>query len=293
LATVVTGRERRGEHGNRHALRMPARRRELIDASRSLGPTSGPADSTAAKLGPWHLLAVPWLLLGERLSCGHCAAGPEGARGTILAAHSDIGRPDHGTSTPHSTPLKSRYPPDSRSVAKARHRAFGMANLRREDSRSLADCCRRTARVLVVMAFASATAVGCSGPSQTESANGFEPDRIGGDVDAFLPTAERERRQVLERLLRGIVAGEHIALVSRWLPDVEFRESTAAFLNGNLVLRRWDFARAVSPNAISVALEFIPADDSIANRIERRTYEVTGRCGEWIVDRIAAERTPQ
>jgi hypothetical protein len=148
-------------------------------------------------------------------------------------------------------------------------------------------------RVLVVVAFASATAVGCSGPAMTEAANGSAPDRFGEVVDPCLPTAERERRQVLQRLLHGIVAGKEIALVAQWLPGVEFRESRAAFLNGNLVLRRWDFAPDVSPNAISVSLEFIPADDSVANRIERRTYEVTGSRGAWIVDRVAAERTPQ
>lgn len=168
-----------------------------------------------------------------------------------------------------------------------------MANLRRGESRSLAACCHRTTRVLVVVAFASATAAGCSGPCPTEAANGVAPDRSGGMIDHALPAAERERRQVLQRLLQGIVAGEQIALVAPWLPGVEFRESQAVFMNGNLGLRRWDFAAGVRPDAISVALEFIPADDSVANRIERRTYEVTGSRGAWIVDRVAAERTPK
>ncbi len=144
-----------------------------------------------------------------------------------------------------------------------------------------------------MVAFATATFCGCSGPYRTEASNGSAPDRFGGVIDPAFSTAERERRQVLQRLLRGIVAGEQIALVAQWLPGVEFRESQAVFMNGNLCLRRWDFASDVRPNAISVALEFIPADDSVANRIERRTYEVTGSRGTWIVDRVAAERTPQ
>ena len=168
-----------------------------------------------------------------------------------------------------------------------------MANLRRGESRSLAACWHRTARILVVVAFASATSSGCSGPCPTEAANGVDSNRSDGMIDPALPAAERERRHVLQRLLQGIVAGEQIALVGPWLPGVEFRESQAVFMNGNLVLRRWDFAAGVSPDAISVALEFIPADDTVANRIERRTYEVMGSRGAWIVDRVAAERTPE
>jgi hypothetical protein len=32
------------------------------------------------------------------------------------------------------------------------------------------------------------------------------------------------------------------------------------------------------------------ADDATANRIERRTYEVTGCRGAWVIDRAAVER---
>jgi hypothetical protein len=37
-------------------------------------------------------------------------------------------------------------------------------------------------------------------------------------------------------------------------------------------------------------VEFISADDATANRIERRTYEVTGCRGAWVIDRAAVER---
>lgn len=96
----------------------------------------------------------------------------------------------------------------------------------------------------------------------------------------------------MQRLLDGIVAGEDVALVARWLPGVEFRESQAVFFAGNLLLRRWEFAAPFRPDGIPVILEFIPADDATANRIERRTYDVAGHRNAWVVDRVVAERLP-
>ncbi|MFM7138445.1 MAG: hypothetical protein ACKO1M_15495 [Planctomycetota bacterium] len=116
------------------------------------------------------------------------------------------------------------------------------------------------------------------------------PDCVGGITDASLREEYRERRAVLQRLLDGIVAGEDVALIARWLPGVDFRESRAAFFNSNLLLHGWGFGAPVGPDAIPVTLEFFPADDAAANRTERRTYEVTGRRNRWVVDRVAVER---
>lgn len=129
---------------------------------------------------------------------------------------------------------------------------------------------------------------GC-GPAFTEHPTGFDPAQFGGTIDESLPAGERERREVVRRLLLGIVAGEDIASIQKWLPGVDFRESQATFFNGNLLLRRWDFAAAPRAGAVWVDLEFVPADDSVATRVERRGYEVTGRRGAWIVRRLNSE----
>jgi hypothetical protein len=131
---------------------------------------------------------------------------------------------------------------------------------------------------------------GC-GPAFTEHTTGFDPSRFGGTIDESLSAAERERREVVRRLLLGVVAGEDIALIQNWLPGVEVRESQAAFFNGNLLLRRWDFAPSPRPGAIAVALEFVPADDAVTARVEQREYEVMGRRGAWVVRRLNAEDT--
>jgi hypothetical protein len=151
-------------------------------------------------------------------------------------------------------------------------------------------CCLQMAAVLIACSLAFVTAPGCSGPSWTDRGEETPPERVAGIVAASLPAEEREQRAVMQRLLDGIVAGEDIAMVGRWLPDVVFRESPAAFFNGNLLLRRWEFAVSFRPDEIPVALEFIPADDATAKRVERRVYEVTGCRGDWVVDRVAIER---
>ena len=129
---------------------------------------------------------------------------------------------------------------------------------------------------------------GC-GPAFTEHATGFDAAGFGGKIDESLPTAERDRREVVRRLLLGIVAGEDIASIQKWLPGVDFRESQAAFFSGNVLLRRWEFAPATRPQAIWVNLEFVPADDAVSTRLEQRGYEVTGHRGAWVVRRFNAE----
>lgn len=137
-------------------------------------------------------------------------------------------------------------------------------------------------------------AAGCARP--TGAAAGIDRDlhRFGEIADPSPPAAERDRREVVRQLLNGIVAGEDIALIERWLPGVEFRESQAAFFNGNLLLKRWDYAPQGRSgfDSIAVSLEFIPADDSAVNRIEQRTYEVTGQHGAWVVDRAVVDQLP-
>jgi hypothetical protein len=144
--------------------------------------------------------------------------------------------------------------------------------------------CRR------LLFLATVVSAGC-GPAFTEHETGFDAAHFGGTIDESLSAAERERREVVRRLLLGIVAGEDIALIQKWLPGVEFRESQAAFFNGNLLLRRWDFAPSPHPTAIAVALEFVPADDAVTTRVEQRAYEVTGRHGAWVIRRLDAEAT--
>ena len=156
--------------------------------------------------------------------------------------------------------------------------------------RNCIGCRLRRAAALIPCLLAFVTASGCSGPDWTDRGEGPASERAGGIVAASSSAEDRERRAVVQRLLEGIVAGEDIALIAQWLPGVEFRESQATFLNGNLLLRRWEFAAPFRPDGIPVTLEFIPADDATANRIERRTYDVTGRRGGWVVDRVAAER---
>jgi hypothetical protein len=165
-----------------------------------------------------------------------------------------------------------------------------MATYQSRGVRKSTACCMQIAAALIAYLLALATASGCSGPSWTDRGEETAPERVGGIVAASPSAEERERRAVMQRLLEGIVAGEDIAMVARWLPGVEFRESQAAFFNGNLLLRRWEFAASFRPDGIPVALEFIPADDATANRIERRTYEVTGWRGAWVIDRVAVER---
>ncbi|NCX97055.1 MAG: hypothetical protein EBX35_00275 [Planctomycetia bacterium] len=148
---------------------------------------------------------------------------------------------------------------------------------------------RRVACGTAVSFMATVIATGCFGPTFSEHAEGFDPAPFGGVIDASLPAAERERREVLRRLLLGIVAGEDIALISRWLPGVEFRESQPRFFNGNIMLRRWAFAPAPRPGAIGVTLEFVPADDAVATRVEKREYAVTGRHGAWAIHRAGSD----
>ncbi len=148
---------------------------------------------------------------------------------------------------------------------------------------------RRVACGTAVSFMATVIATGCFGPAFSEHAEGFDPAPFGGVIDASLPAAERERREVLRRLLLGIVAGEDIALVAKWLPGVAFDESQAAFFNGNLLLRRWDFVRSTRPGVIPVTLEFVPADDAVTTRAEQRGYEVTGRPGKWVIRRSDAD----
>ena len=165
-----------------------------------------------------------------------------------------------------------------------------MATFQYRDVRKSTACCLQTAAALIACSLAFVTAPGCSGPFWTDRGEENAPERVSGIVAASPSAEERERRAVMQRLLEGIVAGEDIAMVARWLPDVEFHESKAAFFNGNLLLRRWEFAASFRPDGIPVALEFIPADDASANRIERRTYEVTGCRGAWVIDRVAVDR---
>ena len=165
-----------------------------------------------------------------------------------------------------------------------------MATFQSRSVRKGTACCLQIAAALNACSLALVMASGCSGPIWTDSGGETAPVRIGRVVGASPSAEERERRAVMQRLLEGIVAGEDIAMVARWLPGVEFRESQAAFFNGNLLLRRWEFAASVRPDEIPVSLEFIPADDASANRIERRTYEVTGWRGAWVIDRVAIER---
>lgn len=167
-----------------------------------------------------------------------------------------------------------------------------MANLERECFRPNTACCREMTAVLLVFSCAAGAAPGCWGPTRNEERNVSGPVGFSGIIDTSLAGEERERREVVRRLLLGLVGGEDFALIQKWLPGVEFRESQAAFFNGNVLLRRWDFTPSPPPGAITVTLEFVPADDSLATRIEQRTYEVTGRSGAWVVDRIAAERLP-
>lgn len=136
--------------------------------------------------------------------------------------------------------------------------------------------------------LATVISAGC-GPAFTEHATGFDAAQFGGTIDDSLPASERERREVVRRFLLGIVAGEDIALIEKWLPGVEFRESQAAFFNGHLLLRRWDFARSPRPGAIAVTLEFVPADDAVTTSVEQRAYDVTGRSGAWVIRRSDAE----
>ena len=160
-------------------------------------------------------------------------------------------------------------------------------------ARNCIGCRLRRAAALIPCSLAFVTAPGCSGPAWTDRGEGPASQGAGGIVAASSSAEERERRAVVQRLLEGIVAGEDIAMLAEWLPGVEFRESQAAFFAGNLLLRRWDFAPATRTAGIPVTLEFIPADDAMANRIERRMYEVTGCRGAWVIDRGAAERLPQ
>jgi hypothetical protein len=139
-----------------------------------------------------------------------------------------------------------------------------------------------------LLLLATVVSPGC-GPAFTEHATGFDAAGFGGKIDESLPAAERERREVVRRLLLSIVAGEDIALIQKWLPGVYVRESQAAFFNGNLLLRRWDFAPSPRPGVIAVALEFVPADDAVTTRVEQRAYEVTGRHGAWVIRRSDAE----
>lgn len=144
---------------------------------------------------------------------------------------------------------------------------------------------RRAIAGLIMPSVALVAATGCFGPAPTEPATGFDPTRFGGVVDASLPAEERQRREILRRLLLGIVAGEDIALIAKWLPGVEFRESHARFFNGNVLLRRWAFAPSPGSGVIAVTLEFVPADDAVTTSVEQRAYEVTGRPGAWVVRR--------
>lgn len=160
-------------------------------------------------------------------------------------------------------------------------------------ARKSTGCCLQMAAASIMCCFAFGLVLGCSGPSGAEVAAGPARNHVGGIIDASALAEEQEHRVVVRRLLDGIVAGEDIAMAARWLPGVEFRESQAAFFAGNLLLRRWDFAPATRTDGTPVTLEFIPADDATANRIERRTYEVTGCRGAWVIDRVAAERVPQ
>lgn len=165
-----------------------------------------------------------------------------------------------------------------------------MANRQPPVPRTSPGCGPGMAAAAIVSCFAFGLALGCSSPSGADDAGDSARERGGEVSDASLPAAERERRQLVRRLLDGIVAGEDVARVARWFPGVEFRESREAFFAGNLLLRRWDFAPATRAVGIPVILEFIPADDATAKRVERRTYEVTGSRGAWVVDRVPAER---
>lgn len=165
-----------------------------------------------------------------------------------------------------------------------------MADRRREYPRTDAGCHDRMAAGLIAVTVASVAVSGCFGPRSTDGSTGSSLQCRAGIVDASLPAAESERREVVQRLLVGIVEGKDVGLVARWLPGVEFEEPPEVFFNGNLLLRSWDFAPVPRPGVIPVVLEFVPADDALATKIEQRTYEVTGRRGAWVVERVALER---
>lgn len=98
-----------------------------------------------------------------------------------------------------------------------------MATYQSRGVRESTACCLQTAAALIACALVFATAPGCSGQFGTDRGEENAPERVGGIVAASPSAEERERRAVMQRLLEGIVAGEDIAMVARWLPGVEFR----------------------------------------------------------------------
>ncbi len=125
-------------------------------------------------------------------------------------------------------------------------------------------------------------AVGCQATVEPT----HDPVALAGQVDATLPPEAQAKQAALQRVLQTLQRGVKIEYLAEHLPELQLQESDEAFFAGAVDLYRWDFAGPPQGDKLPLTLVFRLDQPGFPERIDQRTYQVSGSGNRFQIRRV-------
>jgi hypothetical protein len=136
-------------------------------------------------------------------------------------------------------------------------------------------------RTAAILSACIVSAIGCGKKAAVE------PLVQWGVVDQSLSPEQRAQQDALARLFKTLQSGTAVRHVKSYEPDLDFQESTEAFIEQGIQLRSWDWAGPPDQDKLRVHMIFLldepPGDKTV---VYDRAYSVN-RIGNRFVIRRA------